>query len=96
MSRTALVTGGTRGIGRAISVGLKQAGFAVAANYGGNEDAANQFSDETGVASYKFDVSDFEAVGAGLAKIEAELGPIDVVVNNAVTVEKELVVNSLL
>ncbi|MEL6860757.1 MAG: acetoacetyl-CoA reductase [Pseudomonadota bacterium] len=83
MSRTALVTGGTRGIGRAISVGLKQAGFAVAANYGGNEEAANQFTEETGVNSYKFDVSDFEAVGAGLAKIEAELGPVDVVVNNA-------------
>lgn len=83
MSRTALVTGGTRGIGRAISVGLKQAGFTVAANYSGNEEAAKLCEQETGVKCYKFDVSDFDAVGAGLAKIETELGPIDVVVNNA-------------
>ncbi|MEO0608104.1 MAG: acetoacetyl-CoA reductase [Pseudomonadota bacterium] len=83
MSRTALVTGGTRGIGRAISVGLKSAGFTVAANYGGNDEAAALCADETGVKCYKFDVADFDAVGAGLAQIEAELGPVDVVVNNA-------------
>ena len=83
MSRTALVTGGTRGIGRAISIGLKQAGFVVAANFGGNEVAAKQFSEETDVKSYRFDVSDFEAVGAGIAEIEADLGPIDILVNNA-------------
>ena len=83
MSRTALVTGGTRGIGRAISVGLKEAGFKVAANYGGNEEAAKLCEQETGVSCFKFDVSDFEAVGAGIAEIESALGPIDVVVNNA-------------
>ena len=83
MSRTALVTGGTRGIGRAISVGLKDAGFKVAANYGGNEEAAKLCEQETGVSCFKFDVSDFDAVGAGIAEIESALGPVDVVVNNA-------------
>lgn len=83
MSRTALVTGGTRGIGRAISVGLKAAGFEVAANYGGNDEAAKACEEETGVKAYKFDVSDYDNVGAGIKKIEDELGPIDVVVNNA-------------
>ena len=70
MSRTALVTGGTRGIGRAISVGMKAAGYQVAANYAGNDAAAKAFEDETGVSSFKFDVSDFEATGEGLAKID--------------------------
>ena len=83
MSRTALVTGGTRGIGLAISTGLKQAGYTVAANYGGNDAAAKACEAETGVKCFKFDVSDYEAVGAGLSQIEKELGPIDVVVNNA-------------
>lgn len=83
MSRTALVTGGTRGIGLAISAGLKQAGFAVAANYSGNEAAAKASEDAIGVKAFKFDVSDFEAVGAGISEIEKDLGPIDVVVNNA-------------
>ncbi|MEO1322323.1 MAG: acetoacetyl-CoA reductase [Pseudomonadota bacterium] len=83
MSRTALVTGGTRGIGLAISVGLKQADYAVAANYGGNDAAAKACEDETGIKCFKFDVSDYDAVGAGLSQIETELGPIDVVVNNA-------------
>jgi acetoacetyl-CoA reductase len=83
MSRTALVTGGTRGIGLAISKGLKDAGYKVAANYGGNDEAAQACEQETGVKCYKFDVSDFDAVGAGLAQIERELGPIDIVVNNA-------------
>lgn len=83
MSRTALVTGGTRGIGLAISTGLKAAGYEVAANYGGNDDAAKACQEATGVSCYKFDVSDFDAVGAGLKDIEADLGPIDIVVNNA-------------
>lgn len=83
MSRTALVTGGTRGIGRAISEGLKAKGYDVAANFGGNEEAAAQFEQETGIKCYKFDVSDYDAVGAGLAQIESELGPVEVLVNNA-------------
>ena len=83
MGKTALVTGGTRGIGKAISVYLKEKGFDVAANFGGNEEAAKAFENETGVKTYKFDVSDFDAVGAGLEAIEADLGPIEIVVNNA-------------
>jgi len=83
MSRTALVTGGTRGIGLAISAGLKSAGYAVAANYSGNDEAARLCEDTTGAKCYKFDVSDYDAVGAGLAQIEAELGSIDIVINNA-------------
>lgn len=83
MSKIALVTGGTRGIGLAISAALKAKGYSVAANYSGNDEAAKQAEQETGVKCYKFDVSDYEAVGAGLAQIEADLGPIDVVVNNA-------------
>lgn len=83
MSKTALVTGGTRGIGLAISAALKAKGYKVAANYSGNDEAAKQAEQDTGVKAYKFDVSDFEAVGAGLAQIQADLGPIDVVVNNA-------------
>jgi len=83
MSRTALVTGGTRGIGRAISEYFKDQGYQVAANFGGNEDAAKLCEQETGVKCYKFDVSDYDAVGAGIAQIEADLGPIDIVINNA-------------
>ncbi len=83
MSRVALVTGGTRGIGEAISVGLKDAGFKVAANYGGNDERAREFSDRTGIKAYKFDVGDFDAAGAGIKAIEEDLGPIDVLVNNA-------------
>jgi len=83
MSRVALVTGGTRGIGEAISVMLKQAGYTVAANYGGNDAAANEFSGRTGIKAYKFDVSDFDAVSAGIGSIEADLGPVEVLVNNA-------------
>ena len=83
MARVALVTGGTRGIGEAISVGLKNAGYTVAATYGGNDEAANKFKEATGIAVYKWDVSDFEACKEGVAKVEAELGPIDVLVNNA-------------
>ncbi len=83
MARVALVTGGTRGIGEAISVGLKEAGFSVAANYGGNDEAANAFKERTGIAVYKWDVSDFEACTAGIKQVETDLGPIDVLVNNA-------------
>jgi acetoacetyl-CoA reductase len=79
----AIVTGGTRGIGEAISVALKNAGYEVAANYAGNEERAKQFTDRTGIKAYKFDVSDFEACKAGVAQIEADLGPVDVLVNNA-------------
>jgi acetoacetyl-CoA reductase len=83
MARTALVTGGTRGIGEAICQALKDAGYNVAANYGGNDAAAKDFTDRHGIPAYKFDVSDFDAVAAGIAKIEQDLGPIDVLVNNA-------------
>lgn len=83
MARVALVTGGTRGIGEAISVGLKNAGYTVAATYGGNDEAANKFKDATGISVYKWDVADFEACKEGIAKVEADLGPIDILVNNA-------------
>jgi acetoacetyl-CoA reductase len=83
MARTALVTGGTRGIGEAISVALKTAGYQVAANYGGNDQAAKAFSERTGIPAYKFDVSDFDAVSDGTARIAEDVGPIDILVNNA-------------
>ena len=83
MARIAVVTGGTRGIGGAISKALKAAGYTVAANYAGNEEAAARFKEETGIPVYKWDVSNYEACAAGLAKVEAELGPVDVLVNNA-------------
>ncbi len=83
MGRVALVTGGSRGIGAAISVALSEAGYAVAATYAGNDEAAAKFTAETGIRTYKFDVADYEACGAGIAKIEADLGPVDVLVNNA-------------
>ena len=81
--RVALVTGGTRGIGAAISRMLKLRGYAVAANYAGNDVAAQAFKEETGIAVYKFDVSDHAAVTAAVAQIEKDLGPIEIVVNNA-------------
>ena len=81
--RVALVTGGTRGIGAAISRMLKLRGYNVAANYAGNDVAAKAFKEETGIGVYKFDVSDFDAVKAAVAQIEKELGPIEIVVNNA-------------
>jgi len=81
--RVALVTGGTRGIGRAISEHLRDAGYRVAANYGGNDEAANRFKEETGINVYKFDVSSFEDVQKGVARITEELGPVDILVNNA-------------
>lgn len=91
MARIALVTGGTRGIGRAISIALKDAGCSVAANYGGNDEAANAFKDDTGIPVYKFDVGDFDACKDGIAQIEADLGPIEILVNNAgITRDKPL------
>jgi acetoacetyl-CoA reductase len=83
MARVALVTGGTRGIGHSISLALRDAGYRVAANYGGNDEAANKFKEETGIPVFKFDVGDFDATKAGIGKIESELGPVDVLVNNA-------------
>lgn len=83
MAKVALVTGGTRGIGRAISERLKADGFAVAANFAGNEDAARQCEADLGIKCYKFDVANYDDTGAGLKKIESDLGPVDVVVNNA-------------
>ena len=83
MARVAIVTGGTRGIGEAICLALKSDGFKVVANYGGNDARAAQFTADTGIPAYKWDVGDHEATLAGCARVEAEHGPIDVVVNNA-------------
>ncbi len=83
MARVAIVTGGTRGIGAAISIGLKEAGYKVAASYGGNDDAAKAFKEKTGIAVFKWDVGDFEACKAGIARVETELGPVEVLINNA-------------
>lgn len=83
MSRVAVVTGGTRGIGEAISIGLKKAGYNVVASYAGNDEAANAFSDAHGIPVHKWDVGDHDACAAAVAKIEGDVGPIEVVVNNA-------------
>ena len=83
MGRVALVTGGTRGIGEAICKNLKDAGNTVAASYAGNDEAAQEFSDKTGIPVYKFDVSDFDACQEAVAKIESDLGPVEILVNNA-------------
>ena len=84
MARVAIVTGGTRGIGRAISEALKDAGYEVAATYAGNDEAAQRFKSEAGIPVFKFDVADFNACAEGIKAIEAELGgPVDVLVNNA-------------
>jgi acetoacetyl-CoA reductase len=83
MTKTALVTGGTRGIGRAISEALKQKGYKVAANYAGNQAAADETAKALGIKCYKFDVADFAACTEGIKAIEAELGPVDVLINNA-------------
>src|SRR3990167_3687033 len=83
MARVALVTGGTRGIGRAISAALKNQGYRVAANYAGNDAAAQQFQVETGIPVFKWDVGDYAACEAGVAQVVKEVGPVDVLVNNA-------------
>ena len=83
MSRVAVVTGGTRGIGAAISMALKNAGYRVAASYAGNDEKAKAFHDVTGVPVFKWDVSDYAACGEGIARIESEIGPVEILVNNA-------------
>ena len=83
MARVAVVTGGTRGIGAAISKALKAAGYKVAASYAGNDEAANKFKAETGINVYKWDVSNYDACVEGLKKVEADIGPVEVLVNNA-------------
>jgi acetoacetyl-CoA reductase len=83
MARVAVVTGGTRGIGRAISEALNKVGCKVAANYGGNDEVARQFTKETGIPAYKFDVADFAACQDGTKQIVSDLGPIEILVNNA-------------
>jgi acetoacetyl-CoA reductase len=83
MARVAVVTGGTRGIGAAISKALKKAGYTVAAIYAGNDQAAQQFKTETGIPVYKWDVSSYDACAAGLKQVATDLGPVDVLVNNA-------------
>src|ERR1043165_4759063 len=83
MARVAVVTGGTRGIGAAISKALKDKGYKVAATYAGNDEAAQKFKAETGINVYKWDVSSFDACAAGLKQVEADLGPVEVLINNA-------------
>ena len=83
MGRVAIVTGGTRGIGEAISLALRDQGVTVAANFAGNAEKAAAFTKETGIKAFKWDVSDPEAVAAGVAQVEQEVGPVDIVVNNA-------------
>ena len=83
MARVAIVTGGTRGIGEAISVALRDQGMKVAANYAGNEQRAREFTERTGIPAFRWDVSDYEACQKGVAQVEAEIGAVDVLVNNA-------------
>ncbi|MDA7551673.1 acetoacetyl-CoA reductase [Rhodobacteraceae bacterium Araon29] len=83
MSRTALVTGGSRGIGAAISVALSNTGYQVAATYAGNDAAAAAFTEQTGIKTFKWNVADYDECAAGISKVEAELGPVDILVNNA-------------
>ena len=83
MSKVAIVTGGSRGIGAAISIALKEAGYTVAANYAGNDEAAAKFTADTGIKTYKWSVADYDACVAGIAQVESELGPVAVLVNNA-------------
>jgi acetoacetyl-CoA reductase len=83
MARVAIVTGGTRGIGEAISRALQEAGMTVAANYAGNDEKARAFTERTGIAAFRWDVGDFEACAAGVREVEQQLGPVDVLVNNA-------------
>ena len=83
MSKVAIVTGGSRGIGAAISIALKNAGYNVAANYAGNDEAAAAFTQKTGIPAYKWSVADYDACVEGVKKVEADLGPVDILVNNA-------------
>src|SRR5690348_561704 len=83
MARVAIVTGGTRGIGEAISVALKNLGMEVAANYAGNDERAREFTERTGIKAFKWDVADYDACQKGVAEVEEQLGPVDVLVNNA-------------
>jgi len=83
MARVAIVTGGTRGIGEAISLALKDMGMTVAANYAGNDERAREFSDRTGIRAYKWDVADYDACQDGVKQVEEQLGQVDIVVNNA-------------
>ena len=83
MSKVAVVTGGTRGIGHAISIELKNRGYSVVAIYGGNDEAAHKFQAETGIPIFKWDVGDYDACAAGLKQVETQLGPISIIVNNA-------------
>ena len=83
MARVAIVTGGTRGIGEAISIALNEMGLKVAANYAGNDERAKAFTERTGIAAYKWDVADYDACQDGVRQVEADLGPVDVLVNNA-------------
>jgi acetoacetyl-CoA reductase len=83
MGRVALVTGGSRGIGAAISAALKEAGCTVAANYAGNDEAAAKFTAETGIKTYKWSVADYDSCVAGISKVEADLGPVEILINNA-------------
>jgi len=83
MARVAIVTGGTRGIGEAISIALRDMGMNVAANYAGNEERAREFTDRTGIAAYKWNVGDYDACQDGVRQVEADLGSVDVLVNNA-------------
>jgi acetoacetyl-CoA reductase len=83
MARVAIVTGGTRGIGEAISLALRNEGMSVAANYAGNDERARDFTERTGIRAFKWDVADFDACMAGVQQVESELGPVEVLVNNA-------------
>ena len=83
MSRVAIVTGGTRGIGEAISLALRDQGITVAANYAGNEEKARAFTERTGIRSYKWDVGDHQSCLDGCAQVAADIGPVDIVINNA-------------
>jgi acetoacetyl-CoA reductase len=94
MGRVALVTGGTRGIGAACSKALKDAGYNVAASYAGNDDAANAFKAETGISVFKWDVGDYAACEKGVAAVEAEVGPVEVLVNNA-GISRDAMLNSV-
>ena len=91
MGRVALVTGGTRGIGQAVSIALKEEGYRVVASYAGNDEAAAKFNDKAGIPVYKFDISDFDATADAIGQIKADLGPIEVLINNAgITWDKPL------